>query len=144
MTSTYYDVLQLRKNATNDEIKKSFRTLALKYHPDKNKDPASNELFLRIIEAYEILSDETSRKKYDSTFQSVNKKLDFSSGWTPPADFSKYYSYNQIKNLYKNNEDTRGGMWDIGEKENLGMWKTTLALFGSLASLAVFIIIFSN
>lgn len=144
MTSTYYDVLQLRKDATNDEVKKSFRTLALKYHPDKNKDPASNELFLRIIEAYEILSDETSRKKYDSTFQSATKKLDFSSGWTPPADFSKYYSYNHIKNLYKNNDDARGGMWDIGEKENLGMWKTTLALFGSLASLAVFIMIFSN
>src|SRR6185437_54524 len=69
LSTSHYDVLQIKKNASNEEIKKSFRNLALKYHPDKNKSNDSKEKFLRIVEAYEILSDENSRKKYDMIYQ---------------------------------------------------------------------------
>jgi curved DNA-binding protein CbpA len=100
------------------------------------------------VEAYEILSDEGSRKKYDLMFQStsggLSDSVDYSTRWTPPADYAKYYSYNEIKNWYIQNNDVRGGMWDIGEKDNKGMWKTTLILFGSLAVVSIFLIVLSK
>ncbi|MBC8315729.1 MAG: J domain-containing protein [Bacteroidetes bacterium] len=62
----YYKVLGVSKNATQDEIKKSYRKLAIKYHPDKNQgDKASEERFKEIGEAYEVLKDPETRKKYD-------------------------------------------------------------------------------
>lgn len=61
----YYDILGVRKDASDREIKKAFRKLAMKYHPDKNKDPKAEEKFRQIAEAYEVLSDESKRKEYD-------------------------------------------------------------------------------
>ena len=146
LSTSYYDILQIKQNATNDEIKRSFRSLALKYHPDKNKSSESKEKFLSIVEAYEVLSDETSRKKYDLSFQKNRGEYisDYSTHWTPPADYNKYYSYDEIKNWYTKNNEIRGGMWNIGEKENKGMWKTTMILFGSLAVVTLFILVFSK
>ncbi|MDQ6723437.1 MAG: J domain-containing protein, partial [Thermoproteota archaeon] len=149
LSTSHYDILQIKQDATNDEIKRSFRILALKYHPDKNKSSESKEKFLRIVEAYEVLSDAGSRKKYDLLFQSNRGEetiASFSTKWTPSADYAKYYSYNDIKNWYtpNNDKDIQGGMWDIGEKANKGMWKTTLILFGSLAVVTLFIIMLSK
>jgi molecular chaperone DnaJ len=62
----YYKVLGVAKGANADEIKKSYRKLARKYHPDANKgDSASEERFKEISEAYNVLSDEKRRKEYD-------------------------------------------------------------------------------
>jgi len=62
----YYKVLGVTKGAQADEIKKSYRKLARKYHPDANKgDSASEERFKEISEAYNVLSDEKRRKEYD-------------------------------------------------------------------------------
>lgn len=59
----YYQILQVPKNASAEEIKKSYRKLALQYHPDKNPD--AGELFKDISEAYEVLGDEKKRGIYD-------------------------------------------------------------------------------
>ncbi len=65
----YYRVLGVQPTATADEIKKAYRQLALKYHPDKNQgDKQSETLFKQITEAYEILSDTESRNSYDFEF----------------------------------------------------------------------------
>ncbi|MFT6815951.1 MAG: molecular chaperone DnaJ [Sphingobacteriales bacterium] len=62
----YYDILGVSKGATADEIKKAYRKMALKYHPDKNPDDkASEDMFKEAAEAYEILGTEEKRQKYD-------------------------------------------------------------------------------
>src|SRR5450755_1824844 len=62
----FYKTLGVAKDATADEIKKSYRKLARKYHPDANKgDAKSEERFKEISEAYNVLSDEKRRKEYD-------------------------------------------------------------------------------
>ncbi len=60
----YYEILGVSKEATPEEIKKSYRKLSLKYHPDKNPD--GEEKFKEISEAYGILSDSDKKAKYDS------------------------------------------------------------------------------
>ncbi len=144
VSATYYDVLQLDHNASATDIKKAFRLLALKYHPDKNKSSESNQMFLKIVEAYEVLSDVNSRQKYDLTlkYSSAQDANVMNGEWIPSADLSRYYSYDVIKSWSV--PKSGGGIWDIGDKENRGMWKTTLALFGCLATLAICIIIVSG
>jgi curved DNA-binding protein len=63
----YYKVLGVDKASTQDEIKKAYRKLAIKYHPDKNKgDRKAEERFKEVSEAYEVIGDPEKRKKYDS------------------------------------------------------------------------------
>ena len=62
----YYKVLGLEKTASDNDIKKAYRKLALKYHPDKNKSPGAEEKFKEIAEAYEVLSDPNKKNIYDT------------------------------------------------------------------------------
>ena len=73
MGKDYYAILGVGKNATEDELKKAYRKMALKYHPDKNKDPDAEDKFKEIAEAYEVLSDCKSTKTKNM------KKLNFDS-----------------------------------------------------------------
>ena len=63
----YYKILGVKRNASKQEIKKAFKKLSLKYHPDKNKDnpKKAKEMFIKIANAYEVLSDDEKRKIYD-------------------------------------------------------------------------------
>lgn len=63
----YYEVLDLQKTCSEDEVKKGYRKLAMKWHPDKNPDnkEEASEKFREVNEAYEVLSDGEKRKKYD-------------------------------------------------------------------------------
>lgn len=65
MGKDYYKILGIAKNASEDDIKKAYRKLALKYHPDKNKSSGAEEKFKEIAEAYEVLSDKKKRDIYD-------------------------------------------------------------------------------
>ena len=61
----YYKILGLNKNATEDEIKKAYRKLAKKWHPDKNNG-LETDTFKKINEAYDVLSNEKKREEYDN------------------------------------------------------------------------------
>ena len=61
----YYELLEIDKNATKDEIKAAFRKKARQYHPDINKAPDAEEKFKAIGKAYEVLMDDEKRSVYD-------------------------------------------------------------------------------
>lgn len=65
MAKDFYQILEVDKNANNDELKKAYKKLALKYHPDKNKEPDAEERFKEIAVAYEVLSDKEKREIYE-------------------------------------------------------------------------------
>jgi len=89
----YYKVLELERGASEKEIKKAFRTLALKYHPDKSKDPRAVEKFRAVAEAYEVLRDSKRRKQYEDM---GHNSFYSNTGYKPKADF---------KDLFKDFED---------------------------------------
>jgi molecular chaperone DnaJ len=62
----YYEVLGIQRSANKEDIKNSYRKLALQYHPDRNKSPGAEEKFKEISEAYAVLSDDEKRKRYDT------------------------------------------------------------------------------
>jgi len=62
----HYKILNLNENATLKEVRKRYKSLVLKYHPDINKSPNSKEEFIEIIEAYEVLKNPVRKRRYDA------------------------------------------------------------------------------
>lgn len=65
MGKDYYQTLGLARGASEEEIKRAYRRQALRYHPDKNKEPGAEEKFKEIAEAYDVLSDPRKREIFD-------------------------------------------------------------------------------
>tara|TARA_R110002096_G_C14226867_1_gene691432 strand:+ start:50 stop:604 length:555 start_codon:yes stop_codon:yes gene_type:complete len=93
----YYKILRINQEATEIEIKKAYRKLALEFHPDKNKSPNAHEQFIEIITAYEILIDPIKRAEHDNFLKrkaEYNKKPEFSNNQkqeTYSTDFNQNY-----------------------------------------------------
>ncbi len=100
----YYKILGVAKTATAEEIKKAYRKLAVKYHPDKNAgDKTAEEKFKEVNEAYEVISNSEKRKKYDELgdnwryYQQHNanegKDFDWSKWTSAPDNGQRQYTY---------------------------------------------------
>ena len=88
MGKDYYGILGVKKTATDDEIKKAYRKMALKYHPDKNKSPGAEDKFKDIAEAYEVLSDKNKREIFDKYGEEGLKAGGGGGGGPGPGGFS--------------------------------------------------------
>ncbi|NQX84005.1 MAG: molecular chaperone DnaJ [Mycoplasmataceae bacterium] len=94
----YYEVLGISRDATSSEIKKAYRNLAMKYHPDRDKSEGAEERFRVINEAYEILSDENAKAKYDRYgFDGVNGSMN---GGHPESGFGGFGGFGSFEEIF--------------------------------------------
>lgn len=108
----YYKILGVSRNATKEEIKKAFRELALKYHPDRNKSKEAEEKFKEISEAYAVLSDDKKREMYDK-YGSVEFGQQFSE-----EDIFRNVDFSDFKDIFKNFEDEIfSSFFDFGKQK---------------------------
>ncbi len=98
MRADYYDVLGVSRNASQDEIKKAYRTLASKYHPDVSTDPKATEKMALINEAYDTLKDPQKRANYDQ-YGPMNEEPNTNGNTT----YQYYYNYNPNQNYEYSN-----------------------------------------
>lgn len=118
MSNSLYDTLGISKGASSDEIKKAYRRLARKYHPDINKEKGAEEKFKEINAAYEILSDEQKRAQYDRYGDSMFGGQSFSdfSRSTGGADLSEI-----LRNIFGGGfSGFGGGGFSSGFRSNSG------------------------
>lgn len=85
----YYEILGIERNASEEQIKKAYRQLALKFHPDKNKEPGAEARFKEISHAYSILSDPGKRQQYDNPQSSWD--VFTSPGWNGFSGFGDFF-----------------------------------------------------
>src|SRR5258706_778183 len=83
----YYAILGVKRDASADDIKKAYRKLAQKHHPDVNKDPKSEEKFKEVAEAYQTLKDAEKRAAYDQLGSAYQPGQEF----RPPPDWEQQF-----------------------------------------------------
>jgi curved DNA-binding protein len=109
MNKDYYEILGLPKSATVEEITKAYRRLAMKYHPDRNKDAGAEEKFKEIKEAYEQLSDPKKKAAADQAHSYTYKKRQYekekeeSDYWY--YDFKKDFDTDKYDDYFKTDHD---------------------------------------
>jgi DnaJ-class molecular chaperone len=94
----HYEVLGVSKDASEQDIKKSYRSLSLKYHPDRNSSEEATTKIQQVNEAYEILSDQAKRQQYD--MEQAGGIPGFGMGGMPFAHMNSMNEFNDINNIF--------------------------------------------
>ena len=125
----YYEILGVQRSASQQEIKSAYRKLARKYHPDVNKSSDAQEKFKDINEAYEVLGDESKRKRYDQLGSAWSQGADFNvppgfdgfnfsnMGGASSGGFSDFFSaiFGDMMNQQTSRSGSRGGFSGFGD-----------------------------
>lgn len=110
MSKDYYKILGVSRNASKEEIKKAYRRLAHKYHPDKGGD---EQKFKEINEAYSVLSDDKKRAQYDQ-FGTTFDKFGFSEDYSSGREWTGFTSFEDILRNFQGFKDKKTE-WDFGD-----------------------------
>ncbi|XP_070707165.1 dnaJ homolog subfamily B member 9-like [Pempheris klunzingeri] len=102
----YYDTLNIEATATDGQIKKAFRRLAVKYHPDKNKSDDAEKTFRQITEAYTVLSNKEKRRLYDSVGHEAFLSDEASVDPEDEQETSFHFSHNGFADLFHDFDDS--------------------------------------
>ncbi|XP_056132626.1 dnaJ homolog subfamily B member 9-like [Lampris incognitus] len=100
-TRDYYDILGVPKDAPDRQIKKAFRKLAMKYHPDRNKSPDAESEFREIAEAYETLSDNKRRLEYDQFGHGPSPGEGHGGGGAGSYNFHQHFQSFNFDDIFK-------------------------------------------
>ena len=124
LSQSYYDILELGSNSTPEDIKKAYRRLSFKCHPDKtNNNPQLTEQFKKISEAYETLSDVRKKQQYDITingpfgFMTSGSNIPMDLGITPDVILnmligdSMFWTIKYTSNICSGNNVIRKIIW---------------------------------
>jgi len=106
MIDNLYEKLGVDRNATREDIKKAYRSLCKKYHPDVNKDPNAESKFKEIAEAYDVLSDDQKRNQYDTTGRVGGQQFG-GHGFNMEDIFSQFGDF--FGNPFRQQRQRRGG-----------------------------------
>jgi len=127
MGKDYYSILGVSKGATDDELKKAYRKMALKFHPDKNQSAGAEEKFKQIGEAYDVLSDPKKRQVYDmygeeglkggmgsagpqeNPFQNTGGAYTYSYHGDPRATFAEFFGTSNPFDIFFGGQGGGGG-----------------------------------
>jgi curved DNA-binding protein CbpA len=132
-----YSILGLSRTASPAEIRRSFRELALRYHPDKNKNSEeSNRKFMQVVEAYKLLSDERIRREYDSS-NTQDRTYEYTSSGQKWIFSNLSTLYGHVKRRQRTSSKTDSHTISyIGKTTNALMRKGPMVFMGSIASAA--------
>lgn len=112
MPKDYYDILGVKKDASKEEIKKAYKTLAKKYHPDMNKEAGAQEKFKEINEAAQVLGDEEKRSQYDRFGDADSFKQASGFSGFDPREFNGFggdFDFGDIFDMFFGGSQSRGG-----------------------------------
>lgn len=136
MGKDYYKILGISKNASDDDIKKAYRRMALKYHPDKNKSQGAEEIFKEAAEAYEVLSDKKKREIYDKYGEDGLKggvggggpgSFTYEFHGDPRATFAQFFgNVNPFEDFFENRFGSSGFTFASADDDSFPMFTNTI------------------